>query len=312
MLDMILLGTGGGMPTPERNLSAALLNYKGHKILIDCGEGTQVSMKIARTGFKNIDIICITHWHGDHIVGLPGLLATIANSGRIEPLTIIGPVGIKEVVNGLRIIVPYMTYELNIIEHRNETLNFTCTNENLLLSDKGEISINTLELEHSAPCIAYAFNINRTPKFNLEKALKNQVPKDIWNILQNGSSVNFQGKVYEPSEVLGEEREGIKFSYVTDTLPIDNIVSFVEKSDILICEGTYGKDDDKDKAIKNKHMTFSQAALIAKKAQVKELMLTHFSTAMENPHQFIHFAKDIFPNVQIGEDRMTKTLTFEK
>lgn len=115
MVDICLLGCGGGMPMPFRSLSSTILNFKGRKILIDCGEGTQVSMKIAGTGFKDIDLICITHCHGDHIVGLPGLLATIGNSGRIQPLTIIGPSGITEVVNGLRVIAKYLPYEINII-----------------------------------------------------------------------------------------------------------------------------------------------------------------------------------------------------
>lgn len=116
MVDLTLLGCGGGMPIPERFLSSLLINYKGKKILVDCGEGTQISMKIARTGFKDIDIFCITHIHGDHIIGLPGLLATIGNSGRLEPLKILGPVGIIEAVNGLRIVAKYLPYDIEIIE----------------------------------------------------------------------------------------------------------------------------------------------------------------------------------------------------
>ncbi|RXI47262.1 ribonuclease Z [Clostridium tetani] len=311
MIDITLLGTGGGMPTPERNLSAAILNYKGRKILMDCGEGTQVSMKIAKTGFKNIDIICITHWHGDHIVGLPGLLATMGNSGRKEPLTIIGPVGIGEIIKGLTLIVPYIPYELNIIESKKESLNFTINKENLSLSSKGEIIVNTLEVEHSSPCIAYRFDVKRKPKFNLEKALENKVPKVIWNLLQKGENVEFEENLYEPSMVLGEERKGIKFSFVTDTLPIPKLIPFVKKSDLLICESNYGQDSDVDKAIKNKHMTFSQAAQIAKDGEVKELILTHFSPAIEDPEEFIHFAKDVFPKAQIGKDRMIISIDFQ-
>ena len=124
MVDVVLLGCGGGMPTPERFLSASLILYKGRKILIDCGEGTQVSMKMCNSGFKTIDVICISHIHGDHIVGLPGLLGTIGNSGRKEPITIIGPEGIRKAVNGLRTIVEWLPYEINVIENPNEDLSF--------------------------------------------------------------------------------------------------------------------------------------------------------------------------------------------
>ena len=143
MVDLCLLGCGGGMPMPFRNLSATLLNFKGRKILIDCGEGTQVSMRMVGWGFKSLDVICITHCHGDHIVGLPGLLATIGNSGRTEPLTIIGPEGIKEVVDGLRVIAKYLPYEVNILENPRE-VNFNINKEKIqLVENEGQIKINT-------------------------------------------------------------------------------------------------------------------------------------------------------------------------
>ena len=159
MVDVTLLGCGGGMPMPGRFLSATLINYKGKKILIDCGEGMQVSMRILGTGFKAIDIICITHGHGDHTVGLRGLLATIRNSGRIEPITIIGPEGIGNIINGLRVIAPYLPYEINIIENPSEPLS--------IIED---MEIFTLELEYSAPCIGYSFYFKRKPKFDIQMA----------------------------------------------------------------------------------------------------------------------------------------------
>lgn len=287
------------MPVPNRFLSSTLINYMGRKILIDCGEGTQVSMKILGTGFKAIDIICITHGHGDHIVGLPGLLATIGNSGRVDPLTIIGPVGIEEIIKGLRVIVPYLPYEIKIIENPRDTITLI---EN--------ISISTLELDHSAPCLGYSFYIKRKPRFDLEAAMTNNVPKILWNKLQKGENIIHEGREYEPNMVLGKERRGIKFSLITDTRPMDEITDFIKESDLFICEGTYGEDRDIEKAIKNKHMTFSEAAELARKGKVKELLLTHFSPAMNNPQEFIENARRIFENTILGEDRITKTLAF--
>ena len=167
MVDLCLLGCGGNMPMPYRNLSATLLNYKGRKILIDCGEGTQVSMRMVGWGFKSIDVICITHCHGDHIIGLTGLLSTIANSGREKPLTIIGPEGITEVVKGLTVIARYLTYDVKIIENPKE-VNFNVTNENIEVVDtNGQIKLSVLEVDHSSPCLGYSLYFLSRLKYKL-------------------------------------------------------------------------------------------------------------------------------------------------
>jgi len=299
LVDLSLLGCGGGMPMPNRFLSSTIINYKGRKILIDCGEGTQVSMRIIGSGFKSIDLICITHGHGDHIVGLPGLLSTIGNSGRTEPITIIGPEGIGNIINGLRVIAPYLPYDINIIENPKTPLNIM-----------EEVVVSTLELEHSSPCLGYSFYFKRKPKFDVNMAMANNVPKILWNRLQKGEIISHEGIIYEPSMVLGNERIGIKVSLITDTRPIDSIPEFIKNSDLFICEGTYGDDKDKDKAIKNKHMTFKEAAQLAKEGKVQELLLTHFSPAVIEPELFKENATSIFENTIIGSDRLVKSLAF--
>ena len=307
MVDLLLLGCGGGMPMPNRFLSATLISYKGKKILIDCGEGTQVSMRISNTGFKSIDIICITHIHGDHIVGLPGLLGTIGNSGRTEPITIIGPEGITDTINKLRVIANWLPYEINIIENPIGKFDINSKYTNW------DTEIQTLELDHSSPCIGYSFNFKRQRKFDVEKAKENNVPKAIWGRLQkNEKKIVIDGVEYIDEMVLGEERKGIKLSIVTDTRPIEGIDKFIRNSDWFICEGTYGDDKDLPKAIKNKHMTFREAATLAKNGSVKELLLTHFSTAMDKPEEYLDNAKEVFNETIIGFDRYKATLNFEE
>jgi len=312
MLEVALLGCGGGMPMPERYLSSLLLSYRGRKILVDCGEGTQVSIRLLGWGFKTIDMICITHGHGDHIVGLPGLLSTIGNSGRTEPLIIVGPAGIEEIIKGLRVIAPYLPYEINMIENPSETISIGLETEGLILRDKAdEIEISTLKVEHSAPCLSYSFYVRRKAKFDPEKAVRNAVPKIIWNKLQKTGTTEHEGILYTPDMVLGDERPGIKVSLVTDSRPIDAIPEFIKRSDLFICEGTYGDDEDLVKAVKNKHMTFREAAELARAGAVKELLLTHFSPVMQDPEMYLGNAKAVFENTAIGWDRMVKSINFE-
>lgn len=304
MLDICMLGTGGGMPVPERFLSAALIRYQGRKILIDCGEGTQVSMKILGWGFKTIDAICITHVHGDHIIGLPGLLMTMANSGKTDPLTIVGPEGIENVVEGLRVIVPELPYQVNIVENPKDTVS--------LLDQRGTIDLTAIELDHSTPCVGYSFNIKRGARFEREKATRNKVPQKLWSVLQKEESIEYEGEIYRSDMVLGKDRKGLKISYITDTRPMDIISLFIEKSDLFVCEANYGSDEDIEKAIKNKHMTFREAARLAKEGQVKQLLLTHFGPAMANPEEHIENAKVEFENSVVAEDRMVVSLNFDE
>lgn len=306
MVEITLLGCGGSMPVPNRFLSSLLINYRGRKILIDCGEGTQVSMKIANCGFKTIDYICITHLHGDHIIGLPGILSTIGNCGRTEMLTIIGPKGIKEVIDAFRLIVKELPYDVNIIENPKEDI---LVNNNYINKD---IIISTLEVEHSTPCIAYSFYIKRKAKFDMEKAIKNNVPKVLWSKLQNGREIKLEGKIYTKDMVLGQPRKGIKVSFVTDTRPIKEIVGFVDNSDLLVCEGMYGDDCDLERAIKNKHMTFRESATIAKQSNVETMVLTHFSPIIKDPNMYIENAMEVFENTIIGTDRLKLNLLFKE
>lgn len=303
MIDITLLGCGGSMPTPDRYLTSLLITYNGSKILVDCGEGTQVSMKLLGCGFKSIDVLCITHFHADHTVGIPGLLLTIANSQKTTPLTIVGPTGIKDIINGLRVLCPDLPYDINIIEsdgYSNDLLNIN------------NISISSLSVDHRTNCNAYSFYLRRSPKFDKDKATFNKVPQKLWSVLQKQDIVEYEGIIYKSDMVLGQPRSGIKVTYCTDSRPLDEIIDFAKDSNLFVCEGMYGDDLYIPKMIPKKHMVFSEAATMANKAHVDELWLTHFSPAMNNPEDFLENTKAIFKNTVIGKDRLSKTFIFDK
>ncbi|MEE0248874.1 ribonuclease Z [Peptacetobacter hiranonis] len=302
MVNLTLLGCGGNVPLPNRFLSSLFMNFNGRKILVDCGEGTQVSMKMKGCGFKDIDLICITHTHGDHIIGLIGLLSTMGNSERKKTVTIVGPVGIKEAMDAIQVLIT-LPYKLNIIE--NPEGRFSLVDP--LLSD---LSIETIELEHSTECIGYNFYFARHPKFNVEKAQQNNVPRKYWNMLQKGMTIMDDDVNYTPDMVLGDDRKGIKISMITDTRPLDTIPEFIEDADLFICEAMYGDEMDISKAIKNKHMLFREAASLAVRGNAKQLLLTHFSPSIEDPNVFENNAKSVFENTIIGYDRFSTQIKY--
>lgn len=301
MLNICLLGCGGTMPMYNRYLTSLLTSYNGRLLLIDCGEGTQVSMKLLGWGFKYIDIICLTHYHADHIAGLPGLLLTIANSGRIEELTILGPSGLKEIINGLSVIFPKLPYELRLIElSLSEGQQFKISN----------FIINTLPVDHGVPCVSYSLEVLRNRKFDRAKAEANGIPIKFWNSIQKGEEIFYEGRKLLPDMVLGEERKGLKVCYSTDTRPVNEIINFIKEAELFICEGMYGEDVSLSKALENKHMLFSEAAELASRGNVKELWLTHFSPSLYNPDEFLENATRLFKNTIIGTDRLMKELFF--
>ncbi|TYQ17714.1 UNVERIFIED_CONTAM: ribonuclease Z [Acetivibrio alkalicellulosi] len=302
MLDVCLLGTGGMMPLPHRWLTSLLIRYNGRMILIDCGEGTQIPLKMAEWGFKAIDVILFTHYHADHIAGLPGLLLTLGNSGREEKVTIMGPPGLKKVVEGVTVISPQLPFPLELVE-----LSDSEESEQY----KSNIFITSIPVDHTLTCVSYSIEIKRQGKFDVEKAKNLNIPMNYWGRLQKGETIIMEDKVIKPEMVLGESRKGIKICYCTDTRPTEGLVPFVEKADLLICEGMYGHVDDSHKAVEKKHMTFYEAAILAKHGGVDELWLTHYSPALNDPEEYIHDTKAIFANTIAGKDLMTKTIKFQ-
>jgi ribonuclease Z len=304
VLDIALIGTGGFMPLHNRYLTAMVARLNGSMLLLDCGEGTQITLRRLGWGFKDIDVICITHFHADHTAGLPGLLLTIGNSGRKEPITIVGPKGIREVVSYLCVIapLPYTPKFIELKPREGKPLDFTA----------GEFKLAALPLDHHMPCLGYSINLPRQGKFDAEKAKKLNLPLFTWSKLQKGEKIEHDQQSFTPDMVLGPARQGIKVSYITDTRPVAAIPDFIRGSDLFICEGLYGDDEKLEQVIEKKHMLFSEAAALAKAGEAAELWLTHFSPAMPDPENWLETARRIFPNTKAGFDRMTKTIRFRE
>ena len=307
MFDICLLGTGGMMPLPGRWLTSCLIRYNGTTVLIDCGEGTQVTMRETGWSFKAIDYILFTHYHGDHISGLPGLLLTIGNCERTEPLTLIGPRGLRKIVEGLLLIAPGLPFPIEYVELTREQIQ---EQQELQL---GDLFVRPCQADHGIPCVGYSVEVKRQPKFDPQRAKEAGIPLPYWRRLQNGETVTeADGTVYEPSMVLGQVRKGLKLTYCTDSRPKESIVRAAQEADLFICEGMYGEPDKQDKAKEHKHMSYQEAAQMAKEAGVSELWLTHFSPAMPNPRQYLSEATAIFPNTKVGKDRMIKEFKFRE
>ena len=275
MLDVCLLGTGGRMPLPYRWMTALMVRYNGSSLLIDCGEGTQIAIKEKGWSFKPIDVICFTHFHGDHISGLPGLLLTMGNADRTEPLTLIGPKGLERVVNALRVIAPELPFAIKCIEITEPMQTF----------EMNGYRLKAFRVNHNVTCYGYTMEVDRAGKFDVERANASAIPQRFWGMLQKGETVEDGGNVYTPDMVLGPARKGIKLTYCTDTRPTDSIRENAAGADLFICEGMYGEKDKQKKAREYKHMTFYEAAQLAKDAGVKEMWLTHYSPSLIKPEE---------------------------
>lgn len=300
MLDVCLLGSGGMMPLPYRLLTSLMTRYNGSNLLIDCGEGTQVAIKKKGWSFKPIDTICFTHYHGDHISGLPGLLLTMGNAERTEPLTLIGPKGLERVVNSLRVIAPELPFPIVFKEIQGAEQVF----------EMNGYRITAFRVNHNVICYGYTLEIDRAGKFDVARAKAADIPMKFWSRLQKGEVIRDGDAVFRPEDVLGPARKGIKVTYCTDTRPVDAIAKAAEGADLFICEGMYGEPDKAAKAVEYKHMTFEEAAKLAKRAKPAQMWLTHYSPSLVRPEDYIEGIRKIYPEIYAGKDGKTIELDF--
>jgi len=296
-LKVVFLGTAGSVPTPKRSLPAVLIQRNGEQIMFDCGEGTQRQMMKAKTGFHRKMKVFVTHMHGDHILGLPGLLQTMALLNREKKLDVYGPSGIKRFLEDIRETVQFvLTFPVEI--HEIYEAGVVC--------EEPEYAVQAVWANHVIPSLAYALVEKPRPgKFNPEKAKALGIPEGtLWSKLQHGHEVKLRnGRVVKPEDVLGPLRPGRKIVYTGDTRPFKGFVKFAAGADLLIHDATL---DDvlAERAEEDGHSTPDQAAKHAKKAKVKQLVLTHVSARYDDVSILLEQARKIFKNTQMAEDFM--------
>ena len=298
-MEAFILGCGGMMPLPYRHLTSVLLRREGDLFLFDCGEGTQVSLRRLNLKWKKIDAIFISHTHADHVTGLPGILMLNAQVDRTEPLYIYGPPKIKEYVETSRKVLDmYINYPIVVKE-----IEAPC-----VVHSGKDFYIRAFPLDHTKVCVGYTLEeLDRPGEFNPDKARELGVPVGpLWAQLQNGFEVQAaDGTTVKPEQVLGEKRSGRKFSFVTDTLYKTTIADEVRGSDLLVCEGMF-EEELIDQAKEKKHMTATQAATIARDANVRRMCMIHYSPRYTDREleKLLTQAREVWPNTELSHDRM--------
>ncbi len=307
MLDVCLPGTGGMMPLPGRHTACLTVHCEGAGILVDCGEGTQVALKKAGVNLRRIDLLLITHLHGDHIFGLPGLLMSIAATDRTDPITIAGPAPLKAALGHFLCLIAGLPFPLEMIEWTEAEVRQLQAPALQL----GQMEVTPFVLKHRVTCYGYNIELPRLPEFLPQQARQLDVPVAVWKPLQHGHTVLLEdGRTIMPELVTGPPRRGLKLTYCTDSLPFPEVANFAAGADLFICEGMYGDEDKRASLYPKKHMMMQDAAELAQKAGAKRLWLTHYSPATIDPESYSDDIQAIFEQTEFGYDGKKDSLTF--
>lgn len=308
MIDITLLGTAALLPLPHRALSAAILSCGRHAILFDCGEGTQTAARRAHVNLMRADMIALTHYHGDHIFGLPGLLQTLDVMGRKKPLYLTGPEGLRQALSPIFALAGVMGYELKPMDLPMEGLRLAA----LIPGWPETARLCAFGTRHRVPSQGYVFTLDRPGRFQPERARELGVPQRLWGRLQSGETVWVGGGPVMPPQVMGPARKGIKVVFSGDTAACSALERAAEGADLLIADATYGENEQQELACQYGHMNFAQAGRLAQSARVKRLWLTHYSQMIDRPEAYLDHARSGFPGAVCGQDGMSVTLQFEE
>ena len=290
-IPIIFLGTGQAIPTAKRNHAAILIKYKQENILIDCGEGTQRQFRKAHQSLSKITRLLITHWHGDHILGIPGLLQTLQLSKYQKTLKVYGPSGTSK----------FMSLMQKIFIHKGRIKIETKEVNSGKVFETNDLVVTSLPMKHQSPCLAYSFIEKDKIRLKKDKIEALKLPGNLISKLVKGKNIRYNNKTINVKKI-SYKQPGRKITIIMDTAINPNAAKIAKNSDLLISESTYSE-SEKDLAEKYKHLTASQAASIAKKAKVKRLILTHLSQRYDKKDSSIfEEARKIFKNTGVAED----------
>jgi len=292
-MQIVFLGTSGSWPTPKRNVSAIAIKRGPEVLLFDCGEGTQRQFMLSKLSFMQVRRVFLTHFHGDHFLGLPGMIQSMTMNGREAPLEVYGPQGVERLVSEL-VSLGYFTPGFSIpTKELRPGSSF----------DGGDYIVRAFEAVHTVPGLGYVLEEKTRPgRFLREKAESLGIPPGpLYSRLQDGHAVTVGGKTFEPSDVLGPPRRGRKIVYTGDSLPHEGLIEIARGADVLIHDATSDAALE-EKANRYGHSSSRQAAIVAKEAGVGLLILTHFSPRYEDASSILADAKAIFENSRLAED----------
>ncbi len=297
MLTATLLGCGGTRPLPDRALASLALTVAGRSLLIDCGEGTQTAARRWGVSLYKVDAILLTHYHGDHIFGLPGLWQTMAALGRTEPVLMAGPPGLTALVQAFLAVAGPLPFALRLAEDAPQAGPLPVLGG----------TVTAFTLEHRAPCCGYAFTLPRAGRFDPDRARALGIPVRLWRELQAGRAA----EGFSPDQVLGPARRGLRVVYATDTGPCDALSEAAREADLLCMDSTYPTADFTDKARLYGHSTCPEVGRLAAEAGVRRLWLTHYSAAVTDTEPGLAAARQFFAGAEAGFDGKTLTLGFD-